>query len=322
MDEKMIKCESVPNNERASVSYPVMYENELGSYIIGEVRNFTLEKMMYDCHVIGIDSATGFDLGDPSILVKMTIEVSEVIGPDLKSVSFNMGTRQLTEESEATSDEAIFYDDSFTFNPDTGMYEMRVFVAAKCSYAGRELGFNDSMVSVVLGDAEGGPSWTYRANLPPFLIQGRPKMGVYEDSVFPNQTDRVDIGSESSENPLDPYFGNSLGYRDDYLFVGSGTKYSVDTSGFIPADITDYVSFSNLNARLLDERTGMSENLDSSASSSGARTLLVMTDDRSASDRYEGDFQMTVWNTPLETSGAKFSKNVLDVWATLVNTDV
>lgn len=254
----------LPNDKDVDVSYATIAyipdpEHGGGERPVFGITNATLKARMYDATVIEFSDNIGSHLGSADDLAKFEMTVMECIGNNRKSVTFNMGTR----DGIPGVKELIFYDPGFTYNEQTGKYELTIYIGA----AAGTYGFNDAEVTVKFREGIDGvfPTVKYRAILPPFIMQGLPIKSEGEDNVIPDDESRVDYGYDPSTGQYlaEPYKNNAYGYDRDFLFTNGDPLYKIITSGFMPDNLRSDFEFSGFNAALVNDKTGSKYALDS-----------------------------------------------------------
>jgi hypothetical protein len=139
------------------------------------------------------------------------------------------------------------------------------------------------------------------------IIQGKAKkIGDEEDSVFPEEADRCDIG----EGTIPCYYENSQGYTTDYLFTNGEPVYRILTSGFIPISMKDQISFQNVTGYLMDEMTGSINSLPTALiGEPSEKTMNVLQILDGQSQPLTGDFEVSVWETLIKNDWAASPEN-------------
>ena len=260
----------LPNDKDVDVSYATIayiHDPEHGGGLRPDygITNATLKARMYDVTVIEFSDNLGSHLGNADDLTKFEMTVMECIGNNRKTQTFNMGTRDgIIINGIPGFKESIFYDPGFSYNEQTGKYELTIYIGAAASGG---YGFNDAEVTVKFLEQIDGvfPAVKYRAILPPFILQGVPVKCAGEDRVIPDSESRVDYGYDPSTGQYlaDPYRNNAYGYDRDFLFTNGDPLYKIITSGFMPDNLRSYFEFSGFSADLVNDKTGSKYALDS-----------------------------------------------------------
>lgn len=305
-----------------------------------ETTNATLKARFYDHTRIKFADNSGMEIDPAEALKNMTINVTECLGANRKSVTFNMATRKIIidgVETGETCDDFIFYDTFLTYNTETQQYEMSIYIAARCGFS-NEFGFNDSIVTVTYnsvrdGEVLGTSTLKYRTVLPPFILQGVPyKQDPDEvDSVFPNAAERPDIGydADSDSYVISSYAENSQGYDRDFFFAARQRNadimgkplYLIPTSGFITRELAPDYEFSDCDAYLVNNTTESKIHLEQEDMTvhENVDTVEVLTQPNIT---YRGTYNVVEWNHRVEAPDRGFYKNVATVSAAVVERSI
>ena len=305
-----------------------------------DTTNATLKARFYDHTRIKFSDNSGMVIDPAEALRNMTINVTECLGANRKSVTFNMATRNILVdgvETGETCDDFIFYDTFLTYNTETQQYEMSIYIAARCGFF-NEHGFNDSIVTVTYnsvrdGEVLGTSTLKYRTVLPPFILQGVPyKQDPDEaDSVFPNAAQRPDIGydAESDSYVIPSYAENSQGYDRDFFFaarqrnaeIAGKPLYLIPTSGFLTSELAPNYEFSDCDAYLVNDATESKIRLEQESMTvhENVDTVEVMTQPNTT---YCGTYNVIEWNHRVEAPDRGFYKNVATVSAAVVERSI
>lgn len=288
----------INNDSDVDVSYPTIHYEMVSEHgepetlkPVFDITNATLRARFYDATVISFEYSLGTRVSEPEDLCKFSIKIMELIGDDKKTIEFNLGTRkpmiydpvtgrEVQDDEADPIREAVFYDPSFSLNEETGRYELTVYVGAKCGTGSSVFGFNDSEVFVELMETDDHPSTilSYRAILPPFILQGLPeKHGSASDPVIPEGESRADYGydPDTGEYTIAPYSQNAYGFDRDFMFTNSEPLYKIVTSGFMPDGLRDY-DFSDFGASLVNDKTGSRYSLRWSEEDAEKETIDVL----------------------------------------------
>ena len=301
-----------------------------------ETTNATLKARFYDHTRIKFADNSGMEIDPAEALKNMTINVTECLGANRKSVTFNMATREILidgVETGETCDDFIFYDTFLTYNSETQQYEMSIYIAARCGFT-NEKGFNDSIVTVTYnsvrdGEVIGTSTLKYRTVLPPFILQGVPyKQDPAEvDSVFPNEAERPDIGYDPDTDSyvIHSYAENSQGYDRDFFFAARQRNadiegkplYLIPTSGFITRELAPNYEFSDCDAYLVNNATESKIKLEQEDMTvhENVDTVEVLTQPNIT---YCGTYNVVEWTHRVEAPAKGFYKNVATVSAAVV----
>jgi hypothetical protein len=155
---------------------------------------------------------------------------------------------------------------------------------------------------------------SYRTNLPPFIINGRPvkRNPNEEDPVIPSYADRVNFGVDT----VPSYYENSQGFQNNYLFTNSTPMYTITASGYLPKYLDEIYEFREIQAYMLNEKTSMKTDLPISLVSTSQNELSVMKVDGS-SVPFKSQFDLTTWQYDLysdtysASSGTIFSTSCI-----------
>ena len=316
------KTKRISNLCDATVSradYTTVVEDGITTETV-RVKNVKLHALMYDATLISIDDVPELELWREDALSRCWLSVNEFAG-EKRSVTFNMSTR-LDREGNPVS-MSVFYEDKLRYNSEERRYELSIFVPARCTNGVIDDGFDDSYVifECVAPGEDNFFSITgqYTTALPPLIVQGKASKRNQDegDPVFPKTADRCDIGVDT----IPCYYENSQGYTKDYLFTNAEPKYHILTSGLVPASMAGQVEFDSVSGYLLDEKTGSINQLQTEEIESFNKSLDVMTNLDSISVPFTGDFEVTVWDTDIDSEWAKneksSSKNIVTVSAEL-----
>jgi len=273
----------LPNDRDVDVSYATIAyipdpEHGGGERPVFGITNATLKARMYDATVIEFSDNIGSHLGKADDLAKFEMTVMECIGNNRKTQTFNMGTREgIIINGRSDFKELIFYDPGFTYNEQTGKYELTIYIGA----AAGSYGFNDAEVTVKFREGIDGvfPTVKYRAILPPFIMQGLPIKSEGEDRVIPDDESRVDYGYDPSTGQYlaEPYKNNAYGYDRDFLFTNGDPLYKIITSGFMPDNLRSDFEFSGFSAALVNDKTGSKYALETPTSALNMKQIDVAT---------------------------------------------
>lgn len=293
-----------------------------------ETTNATLKARFYDHTRIKFADNSGMEIDPAEALKNMTINVTECLGANRKSVTFNMATRKIIRdgvETEETCDDFIFYDTFLTYNTETQQYEMSIYIPARCSITGSVKGFNDSIVTVTYksvkdGEELGTSTLKYRTVLPPFILQGVPKKKNASDMdpVFPNEANRPDIGydPDSDTYTIQSYSENSQNYNRDFFFTNGDPLYVIETSGFMPSDFYSYYKFGDVDAFLVNDKTEskMVLNQDGPVRKNIAMPVVLIHEGQ----EWKASYEISTWTHRVESLDNGFYKNVATVSAAVV----
>ena len=302
-----------------------------------DTTNATLKARFYDHTRIKFSDNSGMVIDPADALKNMTINVTECLGANRKSVTFNMATRKILidgVETGKTCDDFIFYDTFLTYNTETQQYEMSIYIPARCGFSNL-YGFNDSIVTVTYksvnedGEELGTSTLEYRTVLPPFILQGIPyKQDPDEvDSVFPNSAERPDIGYDQDTDSyvIPSYSENSQGYDRDFFFtarqrnaeISGKPLYLIPTSGFITHELVPDYEFSDCDAYLVNSATESKISLEQESMTvhENVDTVEVMTQPNTT---YCGTYNVVEWTHRVEAPDIGFHKNVATVSAAIV----
>lgn len=309
----------LPNDKDVDVSYATIAyipdpEHGGGERPVFGITNATLKARMYDATVIEFSDNIGSHLGSADDLAKFEMTVMECIGNNRKSVTFNMGTR----DGIPGVKELIFYDPGFTYNEQTGKYELTIYIGAAASGG---YGFNDAEVTVRFLEKIGGVfhAVKYRAILPPFIVQGTPVKGAGQDKVIPDSESRVDYGYDPSTGQYlaEPYKNNAYGYDRDFLFTNGDPLYKIITSGFMPDNLRSYFEFSGFSADLVNDKTGSKYALDSVSDGSNVKYPIdVATWEYGSPSRAQ--MEVYEWTTDLNPEFSGVAHNTVTCSASIV----
>lgn len=303
--------------------------------------NATLKARFYDHTRIKFSDNSGMVIDPAEALKNMTINVTECLGANRKSVTFNMATRKILVDGVETENEChdfVFYDSFLTYNTVTQQYEMSIYIPARCGFS-NEFGFNDSIVTVTYnsvdeeGEVLGTSTIKYRTVLPPFILQGVPyKQDPDEvDSVFPNEAERPDIGydSETDSYVIPSYTENSQGYDRDFFFAARQRNagitgkplYLIPTSGFLTRELAPNYEFSDCDAYLVNNATESKIRLEQENMTvhENVDTVEVMTQPNTT---YCGTYNVVEWTHRVEAPDRGFYKNVATVSAAVVEKSI
>lgn len=305
-----------------------------------DTTNATLKARFYDHTRIKFSDNSGMVIDPAEALKNMTINVTECLGANRKSVTFNMATRKIIRdgvETEEPCDDFIFYDTFLTYNTETQQYEMSIYIAARCGFF-NEHGFNDSIVTVTYnsvrdGEVLGTSTLKYRTVLPPFILQGVPyKQDPDEaDSVFPNAAERPDIGydPDTYDYVIKSYSDNSQGYDRDFFFTARQRNaeiqgkplYLIPTSGFLTSELAQNYEFSDCDAYLVNDATESKIRLEQESMTvhENVDTVEVMTQPNTT---YCGTYNVVEWTHRVEAPDRGFYKNVATVSAAVVERSI
>lgn len=329
--------ERINNGSDVDTSY-VFPRYEDGVYR-PEVHNATLRGRFYDHTRIKFKDNSGIVIDSSIAINQMVITVAECIGSDRRLVRFNMGTREMLDgDGNVILDEygqpvickePIFYDNRLTKNEVTGEYELSIYIAARCTGSEEFIGFNDCEVKITFdqtnseGDSLGQATVRYRTVLPPFIVQGIPhKLRRSDtDSVFPDAASRPDIGYyEHGDTYVIPaYSQNSQGYGRDFFFTNGDPLYVIDTSGFMPSNINEEYRFDDVEAHLVNDRTGSKLQLELLDRSSESDTLEVMELD---GEPYLANYERSVWIHKVTGPHGRMYKNIVNVSASVFSNPI
>jgi hypothetical protein len=287
--------------------------------IIDKIEDAVLYPYMYDATKILYKDNIGTDLSLVDSVKNFEFSLCESIGQH-QSFEMNMYTRKDANNVDHWN-EKIYYNDSFDYNPDTGLYSLVIYTPTKAvSSENVQMGYNDSVISIeenmsapVENDYE-RVSIEYRTNLPPFIIQGIPKKlnPAEEDPVFPTDASRVDIGV----NQIPDYFQNSQGYTQDYLFTNSSAMYVADASGFLPREISNDYTFSAVSAYLEDENTTMRTPIEFEVNdSANIDELSAEITTNGSTTSYSAQLERVVWRSKIESQTSGTIMNLLTIEA-------
>lgn len=331
--------ERINNDVDVDASYSIITEEEEDGVLRPhfDTTNATLKARFYDHTRIKFADNSGMVIDPAEALKNMTMNVTECLGANRKSVTFNMATRKILidgVETGETCEDFIFYDTFLTYNTETQQYEMSIYIAARCGFS-NEFGFNDSIVTVTYNsvDEEGKVLGTstikYRTVLPPFILQGVPyKQDPDEaDSVFPNAAERPDIGYDPDTDSyvVKSYTENSQGYDRDFFFaarqrnaeIAGKPLYLIPTSGFITRELAPNYEFSDCDAYLVNNATESKIRLEQESMTvhENVDTVEVMTQPNTT---YCGTYNVLEWTHRVEAPDRGFYKNVATVSAAVV----
>lgn len=311
------------NDEDVDVSYPTIAyipDPEHGGQTRPDfgITNATLRARMYDVTVIEFSDTLGSHIGSADDLSKFEMTVMECMGNNRKTRTFNMGTRIGIDGFK----ESIFYDPGFTYNEQTGKYELTIYIGAASSDG---YGFNDAEVTVKFLEQIDGvfPAVKYRAILPPFIVQGLPIKGAGEEKVIPDDESRVDYGYDPSTDQYlaEPYKNNAYGHDRDFLFTNGDPLYQIVTSGFMPDNLRSYFEFSAFNAALVNDKTGSKYSLHSVSDGSEVKypievaTWEIGSPSRTRMEVYE-------WTTDLNPEFSGVAHNTVTCSASVVSKSI
>lgn len=288
------------------------------------VANARLHEHMYDATTISIANIPELELWRPDTIERCGLSVVELFG-ERREVTLNLGTQKSS--SGEYVNEAIFYDDSMTYDSESDRYEITVYIPAKCRNGLAIEGFDDSIVIFEIVEPYRGPDHKrvsvvgqYLTTLPPVIVQGKAekKTPSAEDPVFPSSADRCDIGAGT----IPSYYENSQGYDRDYLFTNSDPVYRVLTSGIVPEAMRDEVQFANVSGYLYDDKTRSSCSVPTSVLSMTSNVSIpVMTELDLQPTTLSGAFDLTIWESELRNDWAKSNnltvKNTMTVSASI-----
>lgn len=334
--------ERINNDVDVDASYSIITE-ELEDGVLRphfDTTNATLKARFYDHTRIKFADNSGMVIDPAEALKNMTINVTECLGANRKSVTFNMATRKILVdgvETGETCEDFIFYDTFLTYNTESQQYEMSIYIAARCGFF-NEFGFNDSIVTVTYnsvrdGEVLGTSTLKYRTVLPPFILQGVPyKQDPDEaDSVFPNAAERPDIGydAESDSYVISSYAENSQGYDRDFFFAARQRNaditgkplYLIPTSGFITRELAPDYEFSDCEAYLVNNATESKIRLEQEDMTvhENVDTVEVLTQ---PNNTCSGTYNVVEWNHRVEAPDRGFYKNVATVSAAVVERSI
>ena len=321
--------ERINNDEDVDASYSiittVMEDGVPRAHF--DTTNATLKARFYDHTRIKFSDNSGMVIDPAEALKNMTINVTECLGPNRKSVTFNMATRKILidgVETGETCDDFIFYDTFLTYNTETQQYEMSIYIPARCSITGSVKGFNDSIVTVTYksvkdGEELGTSTLKYRTVLPPFIVQGVPKKTASDtDPVFPNEANRPDIGydPDSDTYVIQSYAENSQNYNRDFFFTNGDPLYVIETSGFMPSDFYSYYKFGDVDAFLVNDKTEskMVLNQDGPVRRDLAMPVVLIHEGQ----EWKASYDISTWTHRVESMDNGFYKNVATVSAAVV----
>lgn len=299
--------------------------------------NATLKARFYDHTRIKFSDNSGMLIDPENALKNMTINITECLGANRRSVTFNMATRKILIDGVETGerfDDFVFYDSFLTYNTETQQYEMSIYIPARCGF-NNIYGFNDSIVTVTYnsvdeeGEVLGTSTLKYRTVLPPFILQGVPyKQDPDEaDSVFPNAAKRPDIGydPDTDDYVIKSYSDNSQGYDRDFFFTARQKNaeiqgkplYLIPTSGFLTSELAPNYEFSDCDAYLVNDATESKIRLEQESMTvhENVDTVEVMTQPNIT---YCGTYNMVEWTHRVEAPDRGFYKNVATVSAAVV----
>lgn len=293
-----------------------------------DTTNATLKARFYDHTRIKFADNSGMVIDPAEALKNMTINVTECLGANRKSVTFNMATRKILidgVETGETCDDFIFYDTFLTYNTETQQYEMSIYIPARCSITGSVKGFNDSIVTVTYksvkhGEELGISTLKYRTVLPPFILQGVPKKKTASDAdpVFPNEANRPDIGydPDSDTYVIQSYAENSQNCNRDFFFTNGDPLYVIETSGFMPSDFYSYYKFGDVDAFLVNDKTEskMVLNQDGPVRRNIGMPVVLIHEGQ----EWKASYEIYTWTHRVEAPDRGFYKNVATVSAAVV----
>lgn len=326
--------ERINNDVDVDASYSIITEEEEDGVLRPhfDTTNATLKARFYDHTRIKFADNSGMEIDLAEALKNMTINVTECLGPNRKSVTFNMSTRKILidgVETGETCDDFIFYDTFLTYNTETQQYEMSIYIPARCATSGGLKGFNDSIVTVTYnsvrdGEVIGTSTLKYRTVLPPFILQGVPKKKNASDidPVFPNEANRPDIGydPDSDTYVIPSYAENSQNYNRDFFFTNGDPLYVIETSGFMPSDFYRYYEFGDVDAFLVNSKTESKIALyqDGQVRKTLAMPVIVIQEGQ----EYKASYEITMWDHRVESMSNGFYKNVATVSGAVVEKSI
>jgi len=322
--------ERINNDVDVDASYSIITEEKEDGVLRPhfDTTNATLKARFYDHTRIKFSDNSGMVIDPAEALKNMTINVTECLGANRKSVTFNMATRKILidgVETGETCEDFIFYDTFLTYNTETQQYEMSIYIPARCSITGSVKGFNDSIVTVTYksvkdGEELGTSTLKYRTVLPPFILQGVPKKKTASDAdpVFPNEANRPDIGydPDSDTYVIQSYAENSQNYNRDFFFTNGDPLYVIETSGFMPSDFYSYYKFGDVDAFLVNDKTEskMVLNQDGPVRSNLAMPVILIHEGQ----EWKASYEISTWTHRVESMDNGFYKNVATVSAAVV----
>lgn len=299
-----------------------------------DTTNATLKARFYDHTRIKFSDNSGMVIDPAEALKNMTINVTECLGANRKSVTFNMATREILVDGVVKPcKDFIFYDSFLTYNTVTQEYEMSIYIAARCG-SSNEFGFNDSIVTVTYnsvdeeGEVLGTSTLKYRTVLPPFILQGVPyKQDPDEvDSVFPNAAERPDIGYDQDTDSyvIPSYAENSQGYDRDFFFaarqrnaeISGKPLYLIPTSGFLTRELAPNYDFSDCDAYLVNKATESKIRLEQESKIVHENVAVDVVSQPNVT--YCGTYNVVEWTHRVEAPDKGFYKNVATVSAAVV----
>lgn len=301
--------------------------------------NATLKARFYDHTRIKFSDNSGMVIDPAEALKNMTINVTECLGANRKSVTFNMATREILVDGVVKPcKDFIFYDSFLTYNTVTQEYEMSIYIAARCG-SSNEFGFNDSIVTVTYnsvdeeGEVLGTSTLKYRTVLPPFILQGVPyKQDPDEaDSVFPNAAERPDIGYDQDTDSyvIPSYAENSQGYDRDFFFAARQRNaeitgkplYLIPTSGFLTRELAQNYDFSDCDAYLVNKATESKIRLEQESKIVHENVAVDVVSQPNVPP-YCGTYNVVEWTHRVEAPDKGFYKNVATVSAAVVEKSI